>query len=140
MALNVGVNSWVTLIEAEAYFDTRWGEEAVNWLAQSDGEKEKTLVTAFNWLMTDPNYSLTATDTSQLLKNAQCEAALFLFESYTEYRRRENIIASGITEFQYGKNWKEKLSKITKPPAVTDFLDKGGYTQKHIIYNLSDNN
>jgi len=50
MALTVGVNSHVTLVEAKAYASAREGND--QWLALSDEDLEQTLVSATDWLDT----------------------------------------------------------------------------------------
>lgn len=125
MAVVVGTNSWVTIVEADTYFNNHIDGTKWSGLA-NDAEKEKYLVTAFNWLLYDGNYELVPTTTATSVKYAQMEAALFLITNYDEFHKREALIASGVTEFTYSK-WKEKLGAVNKPAIVDDMLNKGGY-------------
>lgn len=97
MALTVGIDSYVTLSEANAYFDNRM--YADEWIGASDPEKEKALKMAartmarFNWAgsitsddqilswprqnMIDAEGRVIASNAiPQVIKDAQCEVAL----------------------------------------------------------------
>lgn len=97
MALTVGIDSYVTLEEAETYFGNRL--YAAEWTGASDPEKEKALKMAartmmrFNWSgsitsddqilswprqgMIDAEGRVIASDAiPQIIKDAQCEVAL----------------------------------------------------------------
>ena len=124
MALTVGVNSWVTRAEADAYFDDRIDSDP--WTSLSVENKDKYLITAYNWIKFDPMFVAPAGSTSQAVKNGQCEAALFLINYSLEYERRGALIASGVKKFQYSR-WTENLGEITKPYAVINYFTSAGY-------------
>lgn len=120
----VGTNSWCTLSEAESYFATRIGSSAWSALS-SDTEKEKYLISAYNWIRYDSAFSVTGDETLAPIKYGQCEGALFLASFYDEYMKREALIASGVTEFTYSK-WSETLGETRKPESVTRFFQSLG--------------
>lgn len=50
MAISVGVNTFVTLVEANTYAAAREGND--KWYGMEDADKEQTLVSATDWLNT----------------------------------------------------------------------------------------
>lgn len=120
----VGTNSWLTLTEAETYFESR--AQSDSWNALSEGDKNIYLITAYNWLFYDPGFFAPASSTSQAVKNGQCEAALFLIDYGEEYNKREALIASGVKDFKYSK-WSETLGETNKPDSVTNYFISAGY-------------
>lgn len=131
MAIVVGVNSWVTIAEADAYLTSKAGAE--NWFALADaagpGEdsKETFLVSAYYWLLYDSGFGLTPENTDDYVKKAQIEAALFLLSYRVDYENRAAKIAGGVERFKNSK-WEEDLGIVSKPSSVLDPLEKGGYS------------
>lgn len=121
----VGTNSWLTLAEAETYFESRINADSWNNLPSND-EKSKYLISAYNWLFYDPAFLAPASATQQAVKNGQCEAALFLIDYATEWDKRDALIASGVKEFQYSK-WEEKLGEVKKPNTVINYFSAVGF-------------
>lgn len=108
MSLVVGQNSWVTVAEADIYLGDKI--KAIEWfnlseLPSNPGEvaKESLLITAFYWLSGSPELSISPTLTDSNVKNAQIEAAWFLYNYYDEYDARRAAIFSGLKSFQYSK-------------------------------------
>lgn len=64
MALQLNVNTYVTLAEANAYFATRMDSEA--WISASDPSKESALVSAAA-LLDEQSWAGTAIDDGQLM-------------------------------------------------------------------------
>jgi len=123
MAIVVGTNSWVTLAEADTYFSTRIG--SAPWDALVDSDKEKYLITAYNWIYYDSAFNVPAASTETAVKYGQCEAALFLISYYTDMDKHDAMISNGIKRFKYGER-EEDLGSITKPKTVTDFFGSVG--------------
>jgi len=104
MALAVGTNSWATRTEIDAYLNDK--PKSTDWFALDDtpsapGEeaKDSYIVSAFYWLSaktTIPNNA-----TSDSVKNAQAEAALYLYRYSTDIEKREAAINSGVKSFDY---------------------------------------
>ena len=59
MALTVGVNSWVTQIKADSYLSEKFGI-GTDWTGLTPAEKDQALITAFRWIQSLSNYSISA--------------------------------------------------------------------------------
>lgn len=121
MAVNVGVNSWVTILEADAYltdilYTQKWFGLNNTELIEGVPSRTNTLVTAFFWLYNNPDYSIPITSTDVNVKNAQAEAALFLIKYYDDYDRRRMLISAGVESFDRSK-WSESFSGVLSVPA-----------------------
>lgn len=120
--LNVGVNSWVTLIEANEYFSTKWGA-ASTWAALTDNEKESLLITAYNQLKGKANLDLPDTTEDVKLKQAQYEYSWYLYNNSDSKEKREALISQGVTEFKT-LDFQEKYGTLADlPPEVENLLD-----------------
>ena len=125
MPLIVGQNTWETLGEANNYLEYRLGTS--EWFDLPDTadpgakSKEVYLVTAFYWLLSSAEVSLSKSLTDENVKNAQSEAALFLLNYREEYEKRQALIASGVEEFKYSK-WSETLAKVSLPENIKGLL------------------
>jgi hypothetical protein len=64
MALVLNTNSYVTIAEADTYFETRI--DSANWVTSSDEIKDQALVTA-TWLIDDSSWIGSAVSSSQAL-------------------------------------------------------------------------
>lgn len=140
MAVTVGLNSWVTIAEADAYLTSRAG--AAEWFALDDspvnpGEdsKETFLITAFYWLLDDPGFGLSAALTDDYVKRAQIEAALFLSKYREDFENREAKQAGGVERFKNSK-WEEDLGLVSKPQVVLNILGSGGSSAQNDIVQL----
>ena len=129
MALTVGTNSWVTVIEADNYLSDKFGADG--WSALSNNVKEQCLVTAFWWLYTYPGLNVPKTSTNEKIKTAQIELAWWVYNNYPEFEKRGVLIASGVEDFTLSK-WKEKLGKQDLPYFILNLIfelltDTGGF-------------
>ena len=120
----VGTNSWVTLAEADTYFESR--AQSDSWTALSTDNKNIYLITAFNWIFYDPGFLAPASSTNQAVKNGQCEAALYLIDYGVEHEKREALLSMGVENFKYSK-WSEKLGETKKPDSVTNYFNYAGF-------------
>lgn len=116
MSLVVGTNSWATVSEADTYLEDIAGTE--DWFNLDDdpgvnqGAESKStyLVSAFRFLMYHPNLDgLTADLTSDQVKNAQIEMALFLSRYQGDFEERQSLVSSGVESFKAGR-WEEDYS------------------------------
>jgi len=123
MAVTVGVDTWVTVAEADAYFARRVGATA--WAALSSADKEALLVTAFNWLLYDSALALSEGSDHPAIRHAQMEAAWFLLNYREDYERRQALRASGVVSMGT-RVWSETLSEVKKPANVFAALSKAG--------------
>lgn len=124
MSIVVGTNSWITLADADIYFSTRINSDT--WDALTDENKNKYLITAYNWIYYDSAFNVPASSTETAVKYGQCEAALYLITYSSDMSKHDAMIASGITRFKYGKR-EEDLGTVKKPKTVIDFFSSVGY-------------
>lgn len=120
MSLVVGTNSWVTVAEADTYFTLHI--DGAKWTALTTDDKNKYLVTAYRWIFNNPGINVSATNSTQKVKDGQCQASLFLINYYDEYTKRDALIASGVKDFTYGKR-REALSEIKMPSFLLAYFD-----------------
>ena len=140
MSLDISVNSWATVAEADAYFSDRPGSAV--WFALDStpatpggDSKEGFLITAFYWLIDDA-FGLTIASSSVLVKRAQLEAALFLLNYSKDYYNRQALEAGGVTSFMASR-WTENLSKVIKPGNVTNILYSGDFSAGNTFVQLT---
>lgn len=119
MSITVGTDSWVTLAEADTYFESHIASDP--WDALSDTNKEKYLKTAYRWIYYDSAFPVPAASTETAVKYGQCEAALFLISYYTDWSKHDALLASGVKKFKYGKR-SEDLTDVKKPQIVINYF------------------
>jgi hypothetical protein len=124
MAITVGTDSWVTLAEADTYFESRIQTDP--WDALSDANKEKYLKTAYRWIYYDSAFPVPASSSETAVKYGQCEAAFFLITYYDTMDKHAALIASGVTHFKYGKR-EEDITDVKKPQVVINYFGSAGY-------------
>ncbi len=139
MSLNVGVNSWVSVAEADTYFTDRvnassWFDLDESPANPGDDSKEVFLVSAFYWLFDDPGFNLPQVSTDPKIQRAQEEAAFFLLNYSQDYENREAKIAGGVMRFK-NKSWEEDLTEIKKPQVILNILG-GSYSNKNGVVQL----
>lgn len=115
-----GVDSWVTLTEANTYFATKYLASA-SWTALSNSIKESLLVNAFNWINQQALFSIAAIETSIKVQQAQCEAAWFIYKYGEEYDKRQALQAGGVKKFTISE-FEEEYTGIIFPKFITDIL------------------
>ena len=140
MALTVGTNSWATVAEADTYFLTRWGASA--WAAFTTANKEAQLITAFNWIQSQPGLSISAASTAAVVKKAQYEAAWYIYKYWTSHEKRRAIYAQGVRQFGISK-FGETIEKTQFPPWIiemlSDYTTETGGTFPTVDRDLSNN-
>lgn len=130
MAIVVGVNSWVTLIEADAYFAYKW--EATEWNdgTLSPAQKESLLISAYRWINQQTYFSIPPASTANIVKEAQCEAAWYIYKYWSQHQDRRALFNMGVERFTISK-FSESLRGVQFPEFIADMLDdfvttKGG--------------
>lgn len=119
MALTVGENSWVTVEEADTYFSSRLGSSE-HWV--SGAEKESALITAYNQLNGCGFFDFPASAT-QVMKDAQCEQALFLLVHVEDIDRRKGLQVQGVATAGIVKeSYKENIDQIPICTNAKNFL------------------
>jgi hypothetical protein len=103
MRLVVGTNSWLTVDEADEYMETRYGSWEV-WT--DDTNKEAALITAYKRIVNSGAFINLPSEINDVLKDAQCEMALYIIIEGMDITRRaalqaQGVIQSGITKESY---------------------------------------
>jgi hypothetical protein len=119
IVLTVGVNSWVTVAEADTYFESKFG--AGVWSTLTSDVKKQLLITAYTWIQSQTTFSISPSATATKVKVAQCEAAWFIYNNWTSYEKRRTLISSGVKSFDIG-NYSEDLSNSDFPKFISDIL------------------
>jgi hypothetical protein len=138
MALTVGVNSWASVAEADTYLGdianrTAWFDLDDTPADPGEQAKSSLLVTAFRWITSKT--TLTISNTSDSIKNAQIEAAYFLLINQSEYESREALIKSGVKSFRYSEASESfDISQMDLPDSVTGLI--GGFTTGNVVAKL----
>jgi hypothetical protein len=92
--MTVGTNTWISRDDANIYFGTRIS--SADWAAAADADKDKALQTAFRQIKYNTDYEIPS-ETSDNLKYAQCEQAVFLIKFATAISYRKGLQAQGVT-------------------------------------------
>jgi hypothetical protein len=117
-ALTVGVNSWVTLAEADDYKSEEF--DSGSWTTLTNTQKGQALITSFRWITRRTNISPAAT--ADHIKYAQIELADYVADYHTEHLKRRALYAQGVRNFKISK-WSEKLEASDLPENVKDLLE-----------------
>lgn len=94
------VYGWVTLDEAEDYFETRLNAD-VWWNSGTD--KIAALVSAYYSIKDSDEFSISDTEDAETVKRAQYEQTIFLLIDGQGLERRRNLIAQGVVEARFIK-------------------------------------
>lgn len=105
MSLTIGTNTWISLEDANTYFDTRLNSD--EWDESSSETKVKALVTAFNKI-SNADFDL-PDEATTAMEQAQCEMALFLLLHQADMDTRmglqaQGVKSAGIVQESYGDN------------------------------------
>ncbi len=129
--LVVSQNSWASITEADSYLSDKI--DTSEWFGLSNTGSPGTvykgslLISAFYWLIGAPELSLTATLTDTNVKNAQIEAAWYLYEHYPELNERRAAIYSGLTSFKLSKRTENfEIKNIQIPAFIMGILKDYG--------------
>jgi len=135
MPIVVGTNSWVTVAQADTYLADKYGAGA--WAAlDATTVKTPLLISAYRWLRRLSGYSLPAASLSQNLKDAQCEAAWYLYKHNDEAEKREALRAQGVKDFKV-MSFSETLTASTLPAVIADLLSGFSSTYGHSRFTIS---
>jgi hypothetical protein len=119
VTLTVGVNSWVTVAEADQYFEERWNAAA--WAGLSLTAKQQLLITAYRWIFYSPLFNIPASSTSETVKTAQMELAWYIYNYFQEHEDRQAIYSQGVRDFKLSR-WEEELDKGGMPDIIKEIL------------------
>jgi hypothetical protein len=115
----VGTNSWINITDANTYFNDIW--DGSFWSSRTLLEKQRLLISACKWILSS-GYSISMSSTAQLVKDAQCELAKEIYESWTDYKKRRTLYASGVRNFNFN-GWSESLKKQELPVNIQALLE-----------------
>lgn len=118
-AVVVGTNSWVTVAEADAYFDEKYGCAA--WAGLAANTKAQLLISGYRWIMAQSFFTISPAATSAAVKQAQCEAAWFLYLNNTNLEKRRALYATGVRSFDVSE-FSEDLAAPEFPAYIKDIL------------------
>ena len=129
VVLTVGTNSWVTLVEANAYLEEKWGASA--WASLTDSQKSQLLITGYRWINQKDYIDIPASSTNTKVKYAQIELAFYCYNYYAEHEKRRALYAQGVRDFSISK-YSETLEASDLPDFIKNLLkdfivDEGGY-------------
>jgi len=131
--ITVGTNSWVTMTEANTFFEGRI-KSSEYWIEDAD-DNCPALVTAYKWLQSG-KYSFPAT-VVQAMKDAQCEMAFFLLQHQSDLDLRvglrvQGVIAAGVVKEKYRN---DKYMVLPIPPIVKQLL--GDYDTEKALFKVN---
>ena len=118
---------WMTNVaEADTYFTTRLGSDP--WTSLSSANKTAALTTAYDRLRYCDDFSIPSSPTAAqlaLLKDAQCEMAIYLAIHLEDEDRRkglqaQGVVGAGMVKETYDKEW---LDKLPIPSVIYHILD-----------------
>jgi hypothetical protein len=127
LTLTIGTNTWVTLAQANNYFEGKWNAGA--WTGLSDTQKKQLLISAYEWISGEPDYVISGI--TNKLRKAQMELAWFIYNNDSTYEKHEALWASGVRDFDVSK-FSETLEEPSLPIKVKNLLKdydygSGGY-------------
>lgn len=143
MAISVGVNSWVTIAEADSYLENKIGTGSWYDLSDTpenpgDSSKESFLVTAYLFLINKPGLVLTSDSTDTNVKYAQIEFAYYLSNNYATFIADSDTLSKGLSSMTLSK-WSESYSQsyysnFSLPTIVAILLS--GYLQSDFLEEI----
>ena len=116
----VGTNSWCTIAFADTYFLEKWGASA--WATLTNNEKTQLLIHAYRWINQQASLSIPASSTEEIVKQAQCEIAWYVYNYNAEHEKRRALSTQGVNSFRIGA-FSENLSGVKFPEWVIDMLE-----------------
>jgi len=119
-SITVGVNSWVTIAEADAYFEARYNATA--WAGLAEANKCVLLRHAYAWIQQQAMFSIPAASTAQIVKQAQFETAWYIYNYFSQHEKRRALYMQGVRDFQISK-FRERLDMPQFPAWIADMLE-----------------
>lgn len=119
--LVVNTNSWLSVDDANDYMDSRFG----SWEFWDDEtNKQAALITAYKRIVDSGMFINLPTTIVQVMKDAQCEMALFLVAEGGDILRRKSLQAQGVLTAGIAKEVYDASvrGQIPFPPEVLKLL------------------
>ena len=140
MAFVIGIDTWATVDEADIYLNYRIGTD--EWFAlEAEAvpgaySKQSILGTAFRELLNCPLITVLASNTTDIVKNAQIEMGLFLTEHFDELNDRRAGVATGLDSFYLGKRREDlRTFFVGVPEYILSMLND--YSNSNLFVELS---
>ncbi len=133
MAIVVGTNSWLTEAAANTYMGNRLDADSY-WVDEAT-DNVRALITAYKWLNAG-SYSFPTTPV-QVMKDAQCEMALFLIQHQPDLDLRmglqaQGVIVAGVVKERYKD---DNYVELPIPPIVKKLLED--YSTERPVYLIN---
>jgi len=134
MAIVVGTNSWITEVAANTYMGTRL--KASDYWTDDAADNSPALITAYKRLVNGNRFSFPATAT-QIMKDAQCEFALYLLQHLPDEDIRmglqsQYVVEAGIVKEKYGNI----VQGIVYPAVVVSLLYDYDNRQPYQVFDI----
>jgi hypothetical protein len=113
------VNSWVSIAQADDYFLSKYGCSA--WASLTTADKTALILQAFREINGFPQFSIAATETQQIVKDAQCEFAWYVYLSPNR-DRVFTMHAQGIRNYS-ASAFSQRLDAMQCPEFITKMLN-----------------
>jgi hypothetical protein len=118
--MTVGIDSWVTLSEANNYFVNKWGASA--WAPLIILQKEQLLISAYRWMKSISGLSIADSSTDPKVKNAQIELSWYIYNFSEDHFKHQALDAQGVKSFSI-MSYSETLQGAQFPQYILDTLD-----------------
>ena len=127
MAITVGVNTWITVVEADALISFEVGAESwfdlVDDATGAEPSKELYLVSAYRWL--SAIYAIPASSTLANVKLAQAKAAVFLLTDYEENAKLRALHSAGVNSMRQSR-YSVSLGEESVPWGIASLVTSFG--------------
>jgi len=110
----------VTVAEADAYFLDRFNASA--WSTLTNTDKETVLISAYRWIQAQSLFSISPTATAEIIKQAQCETAWFMYNYFADYEDRRALYDQGVRDFKISE-FEETLAGAQFPSFISGMLE-----------------
>jgi len=118
--ITVGVNSWVTIADADAYFEARYNTTA--WAGLTNANKCTLLRHSYAWIQQQRQFNISANSVLEVVNQAQFEAAWYIYNYFSSHEKRRALYTQGVRNFRVS-DFSEKLEMPEFPAWIADMLD-----------------
>ena len=120
MAIIIGTNSWCTIVYSNTYFSEKWNTS--DWATLTDNQKTQLLIHAYRWINQQSSLSISPAETEDIVKQAQCELAWYIYNYMPEHEKRRSLYIQGVTQFRISA-FSESLKGAEFPGFILDMLE-----------------
>jgi len=98
--IEIGVNSWATLTQANEYFSTWYGRPSSVWAVLTDSDKESLIITSYNGINTNELLDIPADSTDPKVIEAQLRFSWWYYLNGDDSHQRGGLIDQGLKSFK----------------------------------------